>query len=305
MLALVCLTIVMVVLLGVLVVGLLRSHADILRALHSLGAGVGDPAGEAADPSAPVEFTPGVDGAGRRQVPGVGASGPPLVIGPSLPPERDTSSVPDVVGVTPGGDAQAVTVGGAAHHTLLAFLSSGCTTCAGFWDGLAAPASLGLPSGVRPVVVTKGIEFESPTELGHRGALAAGVPVIMSTEAWEAYEVPGSPFFVLVDGPGARRIGEGSAMQIEQIARMVRQALDEAGVATPTGGVPAGVDGPVIERGDRRRESDNDRHLLAAGILPGNRSLYPTSLEDVVPATPSGRGTSTGATADPPSPERP
>ncbi len=33
-----------VVLLGILVAGLLRSHADILKALHDLGAGVGDPA---------------------------------------------------------------------------------------------------------------------------------------------------------------------------------------------------------------------------------------------------------------------
>ncbi len=34
---------VVVLLLGVLVAGLLRSHADILKALHDLGAGVGDP----------------------------------------------------------------------------------------------------------------------------------------------------------------------------------------------------------------------------------------------------------------------
>ena len=38
---------VVVLLLAVLVAGLLRSHADILKALHDLGAGVGDPAGDA------------------------------------------------------------------------------------------------------------------------------------------------------------------------------------------------------------------------------------------------------------------
>ncbi len=37
-----------VLLLAVLVAGLLRSHADILKALHDLGAGVGDPVGSAA-----------------------------------------------------------------------------------------------------------------------------------------------------------------------------------------------------------------------------------------------------------------
>ena len=36
-----------VLLLAVLVAGLLRSHADILKALHDLGAGVGDPSGDA------------------------------------------------------------------------------------------------------------------------------------------------------------------------------------------------------------------------------------------------------------------
>ena len=40
----------MVLVLGILVAGLLRSHADILRSLHELGVGVGDPgaAGRAA-----------------------------------------------------------------------------------------------------------------------------------------------------------------------------------------------------------------------------------------------------------------
>ena len=33
-----------VLLMAVLVAGLLRSHADILRSLHELGVGVGDPA---------------------------------------------------------------------------------------------------------------------------------------------------------------------------------------------------------------------------------------------------------------------
>ena len=36
---------VVVLLLAVLVAGLLRSHADILKALHDLGVGVGEPAG--------------------------------------------------------------------------------------------------------------------------------------------------------------------------------------------------------------------------------------------------------------------
>jgi hypothetical protein len=35
-----------------------------------------------------------------------------------------------------------------------------------------------------------------------------------------------------------------------------------------------GLDGP-------ERESANDRELMAAGILPGDPSLYPSSLEEI------------------------
>ena len=44
MIALVVVSMFVVLLLGILVAGLLRSHADILRSLHELGVGVGDPA---------------------------------------------------------------------------------------------------------------------------------------------------------------------------------------------------------------------------------------------------------------------
>jgi hypothetical protein len=72
MLALLIAVICLVALLTLLVVGLLRSHADILRALHSLGVGVGDPAeaagravlGWARSPSA--HGTPAARAGGRR-----------------------------------------------------------------------------------------------------------------------------------------------------------------------------------------------------------------------------------------------
>ena len=48
--------------------------------------------------------------------------------------------------------------------------------------------------------------------------------MIMSTEAWGDYEVPGSPFFVLVDGASARRIGEGVANHFSQVTELVRRA---------------------------------------------------------------------------------
>ncbi len=87
MVALVIVSTFVVLVLGLLVAGLLRSHADILRALHDLGAGVGDPstAPAASASPAPVTFSPPAAG------PGLGTA-------------------PAVAGVTPTGDARAIAV---------------------------------------------------------------------------------------------------------------------------------------------------------------------------------------------------
>src|SRR5207247_7710613 len=129
-----------VLLLSVLVLGLLRSHADILRALHSLGAGIGDPASDE-DASTSI----------------------PVTMGPTLPRERGVGA-PDISGTTPDGGAVALSMC-ATDLTLLAFLSSGCSTCAGFWERLASPEAFGLPGGTRLAVVTQGPELELPAAL--------------------------------------------------------------------------------------------------------------------------------------------
>jgi hypothetical protein len=248
-----------VLLLGVLVAGLLRSHADILKSLHELGVGVGEPDAEhdhsRTAPGSPVSV--------------------PLTLGPPLPGERSTSSAPTIAGVTPTGDALAVTVAGGDHLTLLAFLSSGCTTCAGFWTAFQNPGGLGLPAHTRLIVVTKGPEMEIPAEVAAH--VQRGLMVVMSTDAWGDYEVPGSPFFVLVDGPTGRRIGEGVANHMEQIVELVRRAdadTREFRVETASRAYGEGLDGP-------EREVANDRELLAAGIRPGDPSLYPSSIGDI------------------------
>jgi hypothetical protein len=260
MLALVLLLTFVVLLLGILVAGLLRSHADILKALHELGAGVGDPA--TAEP-------PGMDHVTSRNV------AVPFTIGPPLPAERNHSWAPTLAGVTPLGDALAVAVSGSETLTLIAFLSSGCSTCAGFWDALRRPDNLGLPEGIRLVVVTKGPELEIPSEV--QAKTTPGLQVIMSTQAWDEYEVPGSPFFALVDGTTGRRIGEGVAQRFSQVVELVRRAqvdVQPFDVRSRSRASAEGLDGPA-------RESANDEELLAAGIHPGHDSLYPTALSDI------------------------
>ncbi len=137
----------------------------------------------------------------------------------------------------------------------------------------ATPGGLGLPAGTRLVAVTKGPDRELPAEV--RAIAPPGLSVVMSSDAWSDYEVPGSPFFVLIDGRAGRRIGEGVANQASQVAELVRRAAADAGGGTVgAGDRTVGLDGP-------RRESANDRELTDAGILPGDPSLYPTSLDEI------------------------
>jgi hypothetical protein len=207
-----------IALLGVLVAGLLRSHAEILRRLHHLGAGLD------VDVAAPVSRT--------------------------VPPEGRRATVVDVrpvVGSSPGGDALAVALDRAGELTLLMFLSSGCGTCAPWWERLGA----GL-GGVRVVVVTRSADEESPSLVaGLARGVAPDVTVVMASEAWERFSVPGSPYAVLVDGGAGAVIGEGVAHSWEQLVSLVSQHLGD------------------------RRERRADADLLAAGIHPGHPSLHP------------------------------
>jgi hypothetical protein len=260
LLAVVVVLIAMVLLLGVLVVGLLRSHADIIRALHSMGVGVGDP-------SAPLA-------SGGVETPVA------LRMNPALPSERSSSSVHDLEGRSPRGDEMVVSVT-TAGQTLLAFLSSGCSSCQAFWSALADPAQRALlPVETRVVVVTKGPEFESPDTIAAKAP--AGVTVIMSTAAWSDYEVPGSPFFVLVDGPAGRRAGEGVAQHLAQVADLVGRAdIDGRGPLAATSASRAAA----VGLNGAEREVANDDELRRAGILPGDPSLYPRGLDDVFAST--------------------
>jgi hypothetical protein len=240
--------------LSLLVAGLLRSHADILRSLHELGVGVGDPA--SSDGPAPSHDGP-------PQLPAWSNS------------QNDLQSAHSVAGVTPRGDARAIAMSNHDGFTLLGFLSSGCVTCAGFWEALQSPDALELPEGTRVVIVTKGPDREIPNEVA---ALTTGrVPVVMSTDAWLDYQVPGSPFFVLVDGGTGLSVGQGVAAHVGQLLDLIRRAEHDRaprhGGRQPTS---SGRNGP-------QREADADEVLTMAGIHPGDPSLYPQSLDDVFP----------------------
>ena len=248
-----------ILLLTVLVAGLLRSHAEVLRALHELGVSL--------DPDDPAEGAGAQSMIDLRTRPGVAA------------PRATVGGPSDVVGRTPNGGLAKVSVTGPStggdRLTLLAFLSSGCLTCAGFWEAFADPVRRTIDGlDAELVIVSKGPDLESEASVL---ALAPnGVRTVMSSDAWLDYEVPVSPYFILVerggpDGGSARIVGEGAASTWEQVANLLKQAVADAGIARRR------------ESGTRRtgrngaqREADTDAELRRAGIEPGDPSLYPS-----------------------------
>jgi len=247
MVVVVTLLAVFVAILVVLAAGLLRSHAEILRALHDLGVDL--------DPDRPTSSTA-------------------TALSPRVSqPRAEPRAAADIAGTTPSGDAASVAVVGAQHATLVAFLTSGCSTCAEFWSAFADGERLRVPGDARLVVVTKGSDGESPARL--RRFAPPAIPVIMSSEAWTAYDVPVAPYFAYVDGPSGEVVGEGAAPSWPHLVDMMEQALADAGMSTRANGARR-------SRVDRRaREHTADRDLLAAGIEPGHPSLYPASGHDL------------------------
>ncbi len=187
---------VLLVLLTLLVAGLLRSHAEILRRLDGM--------------------QPGAAASGHELAPGLAE------------PRTDVPQAADVTGRSPSGDALHVAVTRAGSPTLLAFLSSGCDTCQDLWEALRSHGSPALPDGVELVVVTKGWDEESPSRIG--GLAAPAVRTVMSSAAWADYRVPGSPYFVFVNAAG-RVAGEGTARAWPQVASLLTDALADVRLA--------------------------------------------------------------------------
>jgi hypothetical protein len=203
--ALVAAETILLAVLTLLVIALLRSHAEILRRLE---------AAETADTVPRPETAPGARAA------------------------------PDLAGPTPSGGVRHVAA--SSGSLLLAFLSSGCTSCARLLETLPEGVAQ-LPRTTRLVVVSKSPEVERVRRFR---PLEEHVDVVMSSAAWDDYAVPGSPYFVHVEQ--GRVAGEGSGTAWTQVADLLTDAL--------------------AERDNAHRV---DAELEAAGIGPGHPSLNP------------------------------
>ncbi len=215
----------------VYIVALLRSHADILRRLTALEEGAAD--GALASPPEPAA--------------------PPVGGG-------EVITAAPISGSTLRGDSVTLSFGPGSPMTLIAFLTSGCTSCAPLWAGLHESPDL-ASLAQRVTVVTHDATRESPTRLERLAP--SGTDVIMSSAAWADYAVPGSPHFVLTDGAGGI-LGRGSALSWSQLETMVADARDDARRAAE----------PARTTAERAQRSEGA--LASAGIGPGHPSLYPS-----------------------------
>lgn len=254
---------VLLAMLALLVVGMLRAYAEVIRRLENLDrAGVvigAAPNGNAAAPEvgaqAETETEPGA-GVGDLALP--------------------------IQGHRPGGGATAIDLsGGRSDGTLLTFLSAGCVSCGEIWEAVTAGAEDLTKLGIgRVVIVTKAPGEEDPVRIQR---LSNGFgDVVMSSEAFRDYAADFTPYFVLVK-PSGEVAGVGTAQSWPQMLEMIREAtLDEAFAKrlTPKRGILAMARKWTARSGPRaetpaEQSARADAELAAAGIGPGHPSLYP------------------------------
>lgn len=209
---------VVLILIALLVVGLLRSHAEIIRAVQSYGRALAEDAGEAYSHSL-------ADTAGRA-FDALGIAGETL----------DGAHVDYPLWATDDRD------------TLLAFLTTGCRTCQTFWDALQSH-ELELPAETRLVIVAKDKRNESRARL--RRLAPAQHDLLLSSNAWTTYHVPSSPYFVFITGANAQVAGQGTAQTWQQVLDLVNLTREEDELAVEEGlGAFADTSEPRHEAGN-------------------------------------------------------
>jgi methylamine dehydrogenase accessory protein MauD len=122
----------------------------------------------------------------------------------------------------------AVTVGGPGRRALLLFVSPSCMVCEQILPSLHAVAR---SAGLAPCVLTELDRDEAALAFGPR---PLGVPVVASSHAFAAYDVPGTPYAVVLDETGAVA-AKGTPNNLEQLegltdsaaARMARASTEQ------------------------------------------------------------------------------
>jgi len=194
----------LLLLLAILIVGLLRGHAELLRRTGGV---------QPASTAQPTAGQPGIA---------------------SIPdPRTEETPAWDVAGRTLQGGAMKLAMK-SDRNTLLAFLSSGCMSCQPFWEHLDEVSTQTLPGNARLMVVVKDPNYESPSKL--EPFLSSDVPALMSSQAWSDYKVEIAPYFIYVDGGLGEVMSEGAASSWPQVFSLLRDAIADGEMASRWGG---------------------------------------------------------------------
>ena len=184
-------------LMALVLVGLLRSHAEILRRL----------------PEDEHDHEHEHDGRAVGEEPRIPSHLPG--------PRAGSTAVVDIAGSTLDGGQ--IAIAPAKTDTLLAFLSTGCLTCRTFWEGLQPGRREPLPEDARVVIVVKDRDMESPSRL--QELAPPDLPVVMSSQAWEDYGVTMSPYFLFVGAYSGEVRSEGAASSWQQVRSLLADAI--------------------------------------------------------------------------------
>jgi methylamine dehydrogenase accessory protein MauD len=142
----------------------------------------------------------------------VDTEGPPL--GEALPPV-DAQRV----------DGEVVTIGGPGRPQLLLFASPGCRVCEEVVPALHAVSSA---AGLEPYVVT---DLDRDEALRAFSGARVPAPVVAAPELVRSYDIPGSPFVLVVDELGVVR-AKGTPNNLEQMEGLVDTARRRMQAAT-------------------------------------------------------------------------
>ena len=125
-------------------------------------------------------------------------------------------------------DDRRVTIGRRGEAELLMFVSPGCHVCEQVLPSVDAVASAGR---LAPYVLTDVDKEETALAFGGRDLRA---PVVPGLEAAQRYEVPGTPYVIVLDDYGVVR-AKGTVNNLEQVEGLVDAARRRTDGHSPHG----------------------------------------------------------------------
>jgi methylamine dehydrogenase accessory protein MauD len=112
-------------------------------------------------------------------------------------------------------------LGGPGEARVLLFASPGCILCE---EVLPALPAVARAAGASALVVTELDREEAASAFGHR---RTGAPVLSSPDAYRSWNVPGTPYVVVLDELGVVR-AKGTPNNLEQLEGLVDSATRRA-----------------------------------------------------------------------------